>query len=109
MLTDLSDGVPFAVLREAGLGSDDAARVMKQLGWGWIPACIQLVQAGYGFSDVWGTLWDVYHNELGFQVLNIMSAVAPLASLGLAENLTTFQSVLKGAMQKAMVTYFTQQ
>ncbi|MDG0813531.1 hypothetical protein [Cohnella rhizosphaerae] len=106
MLTDLSEGVPFAIMREAGLGSNDAARVMKKLGWGWIPACIQLVQAGYGAGDTWGTLWDVYHNELGFQVLNIMSAVAPLASLGLADNLTTLQSVTRAALRKAMMDYF---
>lgn len=107
MLTDLSEGIPFAIMREAGLGSNDAARVMKKLGWDWIPACIQLVQAGYSAGDTWGTLWDVYHNELGFQVLNIMSAVAPLASLGLAENLTTFQSVTRAALRKAMMDYFT--
>lgn len=106
MLTDLSDGIPFAILREAGMSSNDAASVMKQLGWDWIPACIQLVQAGYSAGDTWGTLWDVYHNELGFQVLNIMTSVAPLASLGLADNLTTFQSVLRGAMRKAMMSYF---
>lgn len=107
MLTELSEGIPFAIMNEAGVSSNDAARVMKQLGWDWIPACIQLVQAGYGASDTWDALWDVYHNELGFQILNIMSAVAPLASLGLAQNLSTFESVLKGAMQKAMMSYFT--
>ncbi|MFC5471573.1 S-layer homology domain-containing protein [Cohnella suwonensis] len=107
MLTDLAEGIPFAIMREAGLSSNDAARVMKQLGWDWIPATIQLVQAGYGFDDTWGTLWDVYHNELGFQVLNIMSAVAPLASLGLADNLTTLQSVTRAALRKAMMDYFT--
>lgn len=107
MVTDLSEGIPFAIMREAGVSSNDAARVMKQLRWDWIPACIQLVQAGYGASDTWDALWDVYRNELGFQILNIMSAVAPLASLGLAQNLTTFESVLKGAMQKAMMSYFT--
>ncbi|MFC5401379.1 S-layer homology domain-containing protein [Cohnella soli] len=108
MLTDLSEGIPFAIMREAGLGSNDAARVMKKLGWGWIPACIQLVQAGYSPGDVWGTLWDVYHNELGFQVLNIMNSVAPLASLGLADNLTVFQTVTRAALRKAMMDYFTQ-
>ncbi|MBJ6362491.1 S-layer homology domain-containing protein [Paenibacillus sp. GCM10012307] len=109
MLTDLSEGIPFAIMREAGLSSNDAARVMRKLGWDWIPACIQLVQAGYSASDTWGTLWDVYRNELGFQVLNIMSAVAPLASLGLAENLSTFQTVMRSAMRKAMIYYFTRQ
>lgn len=108
MLTDLSDGIPFAIMHEAGLSSNDAARVMKQLGWDWIPACIQLVQAGYGADDTWNALWDVYHNELGFQILNVMSAVAPLASLGLAENLSTFQSVTRAALRKAMINYFTQ-
>ncbi|CAK4868611.1 unnamed protein product [Aphanomyces euteiches] len=107
MLTDLAEGIPFAIMHEAGLSSNAAARVMKKLGWNWIPACIQLVQAGYGASDTWDALWDVYHNELGFQILNIMSAVAPLASLGLADNLTIFQSVTRAALNKAMVYYFT--
>ncbi|AZN39164.1 S-layer homology domain-containing protein [Paenibacillus albus] len=107
MLTDLRDGIPFAIMHEAGLSSNDAARVMKQFGWDWIPACIQLVQAGYSAGDTWDALWDVYHNELGFQILNVMSAVAPLASLGLAENLTTFQSVTRAALKKAMMDYFT--
>ncbi|RKP46272.1 hypothetical protein D7Z26_24640 [Cohnella endophytica] len=106
MLTDLSEGIPFAIMCEAGLSSNDAARVMKKLGWDWIPACIQLVQAGYGAGDTWGTLWDVYHNELGFQILNIMSSVAPLASLGLADNLSTLQSVTRAALRKAMMNYF---
>ncbi|MCD9026437.1 S-layer homology domain-containing protein [Cohnella silvisoli] len=109
MLTDLSEGIPFAIMREAGLSSNDAARVMRKLGWDWIPACIQLVQAGYSAGDTWGTLWDVYHNELGFQVLNIMSAVAPLASLGLADNLTLFQTVTRAALRKAMMNYFLSQ
>ncbi|MBO9606382.1 MAG: S-layer homology domain-containing protein [Paenibacillaceae bacterium] len=107
MLTDLREGIPFAIMREAGMSGNDAARIMKRLGWDWIPACIQLVQAGYGASDTWDALWDIYHNELGWQILNIMTAVAPLASLGLADNLTTFQSVLRGAMNKAMMYYFT--
>ncbi|QJD84814.1 S-layer homology domain-containing protein [Cohnella herbarum] len=109
MLTDLSEGIPFAIMREAGLSSNDAARVMRKLGWDWIPACIQLVQAGYGAGDTWDALWDVYHNELGFQILNIMSAVAPLASLGLADNLTTLQSVTRAALRKAMMNYFLSQ
>lgn len=106
MLTDLKEGIPFAVMREAGFSAHDAARVMKQLRWDWIPACIQLVQAGYGSGETWDALWEVYRNELGFQILNIMSAVAPLASLGLAENLSTFQTVTRFAMRKAMMYYF---
>lgn len=106
MLTDLKEGVPFIIMRDLGYSSHDAARIMQQLGWSWIPACIQLVQAGYGSSDTWDALWNVYRNEVGYQILNIMSAVAPLASLGLAENLTTFQSVARFAMRKAMMYYF---
>lgn len=108
MVVDLNRGIPFIVLREGGMDAKYAATIMhNDLKWDWIPATIQLVQAGYGSGETWNALWDVYRNELGFQILNIMSAIAPLGSLGLADNLTLFQSLTRAALKKAMIYYFT--
>ncbi|WP_168735519.1 S-layer homology domain-containing protein [Cohnella fermenti] len=102
MLTEIGDSVAFKALHDGGLDENEAARIMKSKGWDWISSTIQLQQAGYSSGEIFDALWDVYRNELGLLILNLMSFVAPLAELGLAEQLSNYAKVAKFVMSKAM-------
>ncbi len=71
-----SDGIPFMVLKEAGLGSHAAAHIMRDLGIQWQPAIMFLVQAGYSSGDIASALYDRYFYDILETAVDIISTIA---------------------------------
>ncbi|MBJ6360391.1 S-layer homology domain-containing protein [Paenibacillus sp. GCM10012307] len=75
-LFDRRDGIPFMLMKEAGLSAHDAARIMSNLGIKWQPAIMFLVQADYSSSNIASAFFSQYSLDVLFSVAEIIGMIA---------------------------------